>query len=59
MKKKPHGATGGREEDAPFEDPEDAVGFGSRRLLQRLPTKTYCTAGNQRPAHESRRRPAQ
>ncbi|CAN0439733.1 unnamed protein product, partial [Ectocarpus sp. 8 AP-2014] len=45
MKKNPHGATGGGKEDAPFEDPEDAVGFGARRLLQRLTTKTYCVAG--------------
>ncbi|CBN79721.1 hypothetical protein Esi_0401_0010 [Ectocarpus siliculosus] len=47
MDKNPHGATGGDDQDAPFEDPEDAVGFGARRLLQRLPTKTYGTAGNQ------------
>ncbi|CAM9328233.1 unnamed protein product [Ectocarpus sp. 8 AP-2014] len=59
MDENPHCATGGDDQDAPFEDPEDAVGFGARRLLQRLPTKTYSTAGNQRPAHESRRRPAQ
>ncbi|CAN0472755.1 unnamed protein product, partial [Ectocarpus sp. 8 AP-2014] len=45
MDKKPHGATGGDDQDTPFEDPEDAVGFGARRLLERLPTKTYCTAG--------------
>ncbi|CAN0044460.1 unnamed protein product [Ectocarpus sp. 6 AP-2014] len=44
MDKKPHGAAGGDDQEAPFEDPEDAVGFGARRLLQRLPTKTYCTA---------------
>ncbi|CAN0172644.1 unnamed protein product, partial [Ectocarpus sp. 8 AP-2014] len=41
MDKKPHCATGEDDQDAPFEDPEDAVGFGARRLLQRLPTKTY------------------
>ncbi|CAM9490116.1 unnamed protein product, partial [Ectocarpus sp. 6 AP-2014] len=45
MDKKPHSATGGNDQDVPFEDPEDAVGFEARRLLQRLPTKTYCTAG--------------
>ncbi|CAM9998530.1 unnamed protein product, partial [Ectocarpus sp. 8 AP-2014] len=44
MDKKPHGATGGDDQDAPFEDPEDAVGFGARTLLQRLPSKTFCTA---------------
>ncbi|CAM9940900.1 unnamed protein product, partial [Ectocarpus sp. 6 AP-2014] len=44
MDKKPRGATGGDDQDAPFEDPEDGVCFGARRLLQRLPTKTYCTA---------------
>ncbi|CAN0404064.1 unnamed protein product, partial [Ectocarpus sp. 12 AP-2014] len=44
MDKNPHVATGGDDQDAPFEDLEDAVGFGARRLLQRLPTKTYCTA---------------
>ncbi|CAN0406435.1 unnamed protein product [Ectocarpus sp. 8 AP-2014] len=59
MDKKPHGPMGGDGQDTPFEDPEDAEGFGARRLLQRLPTKTYCTAGNQRPAHGLRRRPAQ
>ncbi|CAN0316915.1 unnamed protein product, partial [Ectocarpus sp. 6 AP-2014] len=41
---KPHGATGEDDQDAPFEDPGNAVGFVARRLLQRLPTKTYCTA---------------
>ncbi|CAN0489798.1 unnamed protein product, partial [Ectocarpus sp. 12 AP-2014] len=35
----PHGATEGDEEDAPFEDPEDVVGLGARRLQQRLPNR--------------------